>query len=229
MKVPVAIAVTAFLAFRYYTTGDYMPIAVFLSAYALYEVSSRTGPLRILKPAAIMLMSTVTMKSALEYLGLSADLFVYTLSTGIALALGTQDMKHRHHLALIGSGIATLSVLIIPEGTPLSAYRLPALLSLSVLTITSALPVVSERFEFLIGERAVLVILAAVVGVYHTALRSALMPGLRNLVDWLIVAGSLIYFLGRLRLEIEEEAGEKGRAEPLDFEGWAKRAEREYL
>lgn len=229
MRLPVAITVTAFLAFRYYTTGDYMPVAVFLSAYAIYEVLSRVNLLGVLKPVAMMVMSSIAMKSALEYLGLSADLFVYTLSAGISLALGTPDMKYRHYLALIGSGIATLSVLLIPEGTPLSAYKLPALLSLSVLTITSALPVVSERFEFLTGERVILVILAAVVGVYHTTFRSALMPGLRNLVDWLIVAGLLIYFLGRLRLEIDEDMGEKYRHEPLDFEGWAKRAEREYV
>jgi len=62
---------------------------------------------------------------------------------------------------------------------------------LVLLAVTTLLPSVHERFEFLRYIRSFVITTALIVSVYFTLIRPLLLnrPGLINVIDWLIVAG----------------------------------------
>ncbi|NOY12021.1 MAG: hypothetical protein GXO67_08105 [Archaeoglobi archaeon] len=227
MRLFAALLPAAFLGFYYYTTQDYIPLAAFLSVYAGYEAVSRVERLSVVKPLLSFGMSVVFLRTALSYLNSQSDVFVYLLSAGIALAFSTSGLRYRHYLAVAGTAVIAASMLFMPANLPFSQYRLPIFAALAVLAVTSLLPILSERFEFLISERVPLILIVLVAGVYYLTLRPTLMPGLQSLGDWVIVAATLIYLVGKLRFEVEEVPIE--RSERLDFESMAERAEKEYV
>ncbi|WP_457590362.1 hypothetical protein [Geoglobus sp.] len=227
MRLFAAIVASALLGYHYYTTQDYLPLATFVSLYAAYEIISRASMLGILKPAALFALSAVFLQTATGYVNLKADAFIYVLSAGIALSFGTSGLRYRGYLAVAGSGLIAASILLLPDIPPITAYRMPMFLAAAALGITSALPMLSERFEFLLGERLAILVIVLAAGLYYSTLRGGLMPGLKSLGDWIIVAAILFYFLGKLRLEVQEVAEVKDLH--YDFESMAERAEKEYV
>jgi len=65
---------------------------------------------------------------------------------------------------------------------------------LALLSVTTLLPSLHERFEFLRNVRSFLITTAIVVSVYYVLIRPTLVgrPGLINLFDWIIVLGVAI-------------------------------------
>ncbi len=226
MRVLYALSGSAFLAYIYYSTKDPTPLIIFLSLYLGYEIVSRADRLNILKiPLSFLLFFTFT-QQLLIYLNALNLSFLIPLSLGMSLVFSTSGIKYRHHLSISGTIVLALSMLFIPEQIPIYRYRVVLFLIIAVLAVTSLLPLLSEKFEFLYGERVALIAIIALSGFYYLSIRSTLISGLRNIADWLILLITFIYFAGKLRFEIEEEAKPH---ELLDFDSMAKRAEIEYI
>jgi len=226
MRVLYALIGSAFLAYLYYSSKDPMPLIIFLSFYLGYETVARIDRLNILKiPLSFLLFFTFT-QQLLIYLSALSQLFLILLSLGMSLIFSTPGIKYRHHLSISGTVILALSMLFIPEQIPIYKYRAILFLIVAVLAITSLLPLLSERFEFLYGERIALISIIALSGFYYLSIRGMLISGLKNIADWLILLVTFLYFAGKLRFEIEEEPEVR---EALNFDSMARRAEIEYI
>ncbi len=63
------------------------------------------------------------------------------------------------------------------------------LIVMALLALTTIIPVIHSKLEFLRKIRSFLVTVTLIVSVYYIFVRPILTPGLKNFADWLIVAG----------------------------------------
>ncbi len=227
MRIFLAVTAASLLGAYYYFTKDLIPLVTFAAIYSAYEVISRIDRLEILKIPLLFGLIFISVRTGFQYLEYPEGYFVYLISAGFALAIPTL----RHRLGFI-PGIAGIFLIgtaffFVPDIYPMNQLEIPLALSAVVIAMTTVLPVISEKMEFLIDHRPFLVFLTLLASVYYSQFRETLYPGFRNLGDWIIVALTLMYFLGKFRFEIEDAVKEKSKIS--NFDEFAESAERAYI
>ncbi len=227
MRILLAVFTFGLLGVYYYFTKDFFPLTSFAVIYGLYEVISRIKKLEILKIPLLFGLIYISLTTGFNYLKYPVNEFVYLISAGFALSIPV--LKHRYGFiaGIAGIVILTVSFFLMPDVFPFNELKIPLTLSTAVIAITSILPVLHEKLEFLMDHRPFLVFLTVLTSVYYTQLRNTLQPGFRNLGDWILIAVTLTYFLGKFRFEIEETEPEKELIS--DFDTIAEMAERSYI
>lgn len=215
----------AFSAYLYIQTGDYYPAVAFAVLVGFYEI------LRAVKKVSA-LSTLFAFSISYYFLTLLNELFplnyisIILFSTGMAIFSIPDELKYSSHLKSAGFIIIGIAVLSIPENIYLYRYRLAIFSVMTLLGITSFIALLSDRFEFLIRHRLFLALLIILTSIYTAEYRQQLPPGLKSLIDWILVGVALYYFAGQLRLDVEEEPQiEKA----LDFENLTIKAEKEYI
>ena len=227
MRVFFALISISLLAAYYYFTKDFIPPAGFAVIYAIYEVVSRIRKIEILKIPLLFGLVYISTSTAVSYFKYPDGAFVYLISAGFSLALPALHYRRGYILNIAGVLLLAIAFAFLPDVYPLNQMKLPLVISSILIAITVVLPAISQKFEFLIDHRAFLVFLALLSSIYYTQFRENLYPGIRNFGDWIIVATGIVYFLGKIRFEIDEiETVENGY---FDFDSYAERAEKAYI
>ncbi len=227
MRIFIAIASLFLLGAYYYLTKDFVPLVAFAGMYVAYEIVSRLQKIEFLKIPLLFGLIYISIDTAIGYFKYPEGIFVYLISAGFSLSLPLLHYSRGYILNTAGIFVLVIAFVFLPDVYPMDQMKLPLIISSILIAITIILPAISEKFEFLIDHRAFLVFLAVLSSVYYVQFRESLYPGIRSFADWIIVATGIIYFLGKLRFEIEEvEIGEAGFS---DFDSFARRAEKAYI